>query len=659
MISELAMDVTTTGNRSYDDLTIWIGCTSQTEFATTNFAPLTNMDMVYYNQYYTTQVGWNVFDITGYDWDGNSNIIIQICSSNQDKSGGTSVRYTTTTPIYKTLYYNSSSVNACTNATGTRTYLRPNIRFTMCSNSFGAGATYSWSPATNLSNPSIADPVATVMADETYTVTVTDPANPGCPSTANIQVAVDPTNSVHAIIDTTICPGDAVDLNAVFSGPVPSTLACGANGTTCSTASYTTEWGTATTSGCCPTIYYGSQTDMKTQMLFRASDLQALGMSSGTITRIGWDVATKTSTGPYQNFTIRMACTNLTALTTTYNGGLTTVKNPGSVTTALGWNMHDLDNPYDWDGVSNLIVEVCYDNPAAIGYDYTRYSPAGYTALIRSYNSTNSTSGCAYGGTATYSYSNLANTRFVSCDAAAGTATYLWTPSADLNDPNIANPTATPNTPSTTVSYLVEVSGGVCTVYDTVNVTVCNPLPIELLSFEGYNNEDVNELSWITLSESNNDYFSVLRSIDGVQFSEIGAVDAIGNSIDEHQYRFTDHEPHVGMNYYKLKQVDIDGDYGFSNIIAINALPEAEINIFPNPTTKDLFIEIGPSVEQGEHQVMIVDISGKAISHELKVSADQQVYKVDDFSNVVPGIYIVKIFNEEGELLKFERITKQ
>ncbi|NRA13450.1 MAG: T9SS type A sorting domain-containing protein, partial [Crocinitomicaceae bacterium] len=660
MITELAFDVSTSTGRSYDDLTIWIGCTSLTQFPNTSFVNVSTMSQVYYNGYYTTQNGWNSFDITGYNWDGSSNIIIQFCAHDSDQTGSESVRYTLTTPLYKCLYYNSSSVNACSNATGIRNYNRPNIRFTMCANTFGAGSTYSWTPGTNLSDPNISNPIANVLIDQIYNLTVVDPLNPGCPSNAVVQVAIDQTNSVSAIPDTLICPGDVVDLDAQFSGPIPTTIPCGANGTSCSTPEYNTTWGTSTSSGCCPTIYYGSQTDMRTQMLYRASDLIAMGMSSGTISQIGWNVVTKTSTGPYQNFTIKMACTNLTALTTTYTNALTTVKNAGNVTTAVGWNMHTLDNPYDWDGVSNLIVDVCYDNPAAIGYDYTSYSAAGYTALIRSYNSTNTTSGCAYTGNATYSYSNLATTRFRSCDAAAGVATYLWTPVADLNNPNIANPTVTPAASGTTTSYLVEVVGGVCTVYDTVNVTTnCTALPVELLNFSGFDNNGVNELNWITVTELNNDHFVVQRSSDGLTFETLGKVNGAGTTIEQQNYRYLDHSPNKGINYYRLKQIDYDGTQSLSETIAISGSSGSDIQIFPNPTTNDLFIELVENGSNEKYTVLIVDITGKTVSQALQVSSGQQVYKVEGFKILLPGMYIIKVLNAQLEMVKMERISKQ
>tara|TARA_B100000809_G_C15139548_1_gene532449 strand:+ start:2980 stop:7758 length:4779 start_codon:yes stop_codon:yes gene_type:complete len=216
MITLLEMDVTTTTGRSYENMDIWMGCTAQDNYPTTTFIPTAALSQVYSVAKYTTTTGWNAFNITGYDWDGTSNIVIQFCSSNPDRTGTESVRYTSTTPVYKMLYYSSSSIASCGNLTGTRNYNRPNMRFTFCSSSFGAGSTYSWSPAT-VSNPSNSNTTTSVGANQTYTVTVTDPANTACPTTGTVNIYIDTTNTVRASNDTTHCFGDpAVNLGAQF-----------------------------------------------------------------------------------------------------------------------------------------------------------------------------------------------------------------------------------------------------------------------------------------------------------------------------------------------------------------------------------------------------------------------------------------------------------
>ena len=94
-------------------------------------------------------------------------------------------------------------------------------------------------------------------------------------------------------------------------------------------------------------------------------------------------------------------------------------------------------------------------------------------------------------------------------------------------------------------------------------------LPIELISFTGHSEGVVNKLEWSTASEINNDYFTLERSEDGINFTEIGKVVGAGNSTSKLNYTFIDEKPLYGINYYILRQTDYNGDYELSNIVAI------------------------------------------------------------------------------------------
>lgn len=85
------------------------------------------------------------------------------------------------------------------------------------------------------------------------------------------------------------------------------------------------------------------------------------------------------------------------------------------------------------------------------------------------------------------------------------------------------------------------------------------PLPIELLSFDGFCNQDHVKISWATASEINNDFFTILSSDDGFEFEPIGTVDGSGNSNFVSKYEFSDEKKFSGLRYYKLCQTDFDG----------------------------------------------------------------------------------------------------
>lgn len=105
-------------------------------------------------------------------------------------------------------------------------------------------------------------------------------------------------------------------------------------------------------------------------------------------------------------------------------------------------------------------------------------------------------------------------------------------------------------------------------------------LPIELISFNGDHNYDtgMNELNWITASEANNDKFEIYSSIDGEYWEMIGEIKGAGNSTTEQVYRFK-HRPTSSLTYYKIKQVDYNGLFKYTNIISISRQDDKVINV--------------------------------------------------------------------------------
>ena len=118
----------------------------------------------------------------------------------------------------------------------------------------------------------------------------------------------------------------------------------------------------------------------------------------------------------------------------------------------------------------------------------------------------------------------------------------------------------------------------------------CTPvfLPIELHSFTGMNQGDVNVLNWITSSELNNDYFTIERSVNGFDWELVDYVDGAGTSYHARLYTLTDETPFFPVTYYRLSQTDFDGAKKRHNVIAINSEKTFEgdlvSNLFPNPS---------------------------------------------------------------------------
>lgn len=343
--------------------------------------------------------------------------------------------------------------------------------------------TYNWAPPTGLSNPTIANPIATVTSPIQYVVTYDD----------GVCVVTDTVNIVFAgNLNATpeianLCPGESVQLNADFTfAEPPAPPGCGINASGCNGPSqpYTvgtdiTSSGPLSTSNEQGTPFLGYYHDGRVQYLFRASELTALGLSSGLITDLSFDVSAVFSTLPYNNFTIKLACTQDTSFNTLTFDSTGVVVYTGVVTPIVGLNTFTFQDQYEWDGLSNLIVEVCFDNTAYSNYDHVYYSQTSFNSVL--YNRVDNSAGCTL-NPALFS-DRRANMVFNTCPAVPifQNVTYSWDPTIGLSDPTIPNPIATPPGP---ITYVVTATTDECTFKDTVYVNL-NTLNISLQGASG------------------------------------------------------------------------------------------------------------------------------------------------------------------------------
>ena len=169
-------------------------------------------------------------------------------------------------------------------------------------------------------------------------------------------------------------------------------------------------------------------------------------------------------------------------------------------------------------------------------------------------------------------------------------------------------------------------------------------LPVELLYFKGEQNGTSVDLKWETASEINSDYFEILHSTDGINFKKIGKVNAAGNSSNSKKYILAHYYPTEGVNYYKLKQYDIDGNFYDRKPIFVNfefTLQTYDFVLYPNPSYNDGAIYLQTNFT-GEINFYIFDIEGKVVYQELITVANQSVYTVKNL-NLKPAIYNVVI----------------
>ncbi|MCS3797222.1 S8 family serine peptidase [Niastella sp. OAS944] len=171
------------------------------------------------------------------------------------------------------------------------------------------------------------------------------------------------------------------------------------------------------------------------------------------------------------------------------------------------------------------------------------------------------------------------------------------------------------------------------------------PLPLQLGDFTVTRVAKTALLQWATYSESNTSQFIIERSTDGVNFVAIGAVPASGNSNTKKQYRFTDEHPAKGINYYRLKQTDIDGKFSHSPIRKISVDDNFTITLKPNPVTQGvLFITSTVNCSRVE----LREATGRLVKT-ASVNAMQTQLPVHD---VARGMYYITVVTDNGSEVK-------
>ncbi|MFT6322583.1 MAG: hypothetical protein ACJAWO_000125, partial [Halieaceae bacterium] len=332
---------------------------------------------------------------------------------------------------------------------------------------------YTWAPSSSLTNDSTASTTAFPAVPTNYVVTVEVPG--GCIKRGNVYVNLSPPfpDGISIIGDTTMCLGDSTQLIASLGDVTPAN--CGLSTGPCVGTSNTGTIGTGTqtvTNTGYPAPYGRFYWGVKHQILFTAAELQAMGMlNGGKITSLAFDVTQVGAPNNMDAFEIKMGCTGSSDLTGGWETGLVTVLPGATYNTVMGWNTHPFATAYDWDGISNLVVEICYNNSnySSAATSITTYTPTTFVSVI--YYRADNANVCA--STATTGQStNRPNMQFNYCSGADPTGfNYSWTPPINMDSSNSQTPIVFPVT-STSYSVIVQDTFGTCsdTVFHDVEV---------------------------------------------------------------------------------------------------------------------------------------------------------------------------------------------
>lgn len=181
-----------------------------------------------------------------------------------------------------------------------------------------------------------------------------------------------------------------------------------------------------------------------------------------------------------------------------------------------------------------------------------------------------------------------------------------------------------------------------------ISVSACAPLFVDLIYFNGQKQGSSDLLEWVTQTEVNHDYFDVEASVNGLNFSKIGRVQGSGNSSQAKKYQFLNQTPLALITYYRLKQVDYQGNFKYSKTISLSRnVKQTNIQVYPNPAQNDFNINIPSELELDNVSIEITDLLGKKIDFQL-VSLKQGSNQFTFNTSVYPSAtYLVKVYSEK------------
>lgn len=324
-------------------------------------------------------------------------------------------------------------------------------------------------PNSGITAPVNAAALAVTPVPGVYTITVTG-TNGVCTAVQDVTLTINPNPIITTATATNaICTGDTVQLAATsivaVNSPATMNTGTGLNTTTTYPSPYA-NW------------YWGA----RQQYLFTAAELTALNVLPGNITSVGFDVTQQSTAAGFTDYTIKMANSTVTALTTTFETGLTQVYyNANLVPSGLGYANNTLafQTPFVWDGTSNVVIEICFNNGSytnnAIATNSTTFAGAGHWIFADNANNcSNPTGGTVsnirinmqFGASIGTNYTSLLN--------------WLWTSGLNTTGTTASsiefNTGSAPITEAYTVQATYPLTG--CQSVGTTNFATINPLPV-------------------------------------------------------------------------------------------------------------------------------------------------------------------------------------
>jgi hypothetical protein len=189
-------------------------------------------------------------------------------------------------------------------------------------------------------------------------------------------------------------------------------------------------------------------------------------------------------------------------------------------------------------------------------------------------------------------------------------------------------------------------------------LTPLSALPVDLLFFKGERQDDQAHLMWSTSSEKNNDHFIIEKSTDGIHFSTLGIVKGFGTSTSRHDYSLNDPEPSLGVNYYGLTQVDVDGKQSERKVIALKFDGDVPVKFtfYPNPFSDIIQLNCS-SLQNGDLHLALYDCLGKKVYEQNTELSNGYNHYTIDASGLEAGTYFLRA-ESQNESSNFRVVKK-
>lgn len=231
------------------------------------------------------------------------------------------------------------------------------------------------------------------------------------------------------------------------------------------------------------------------------------------------------------------------------------------------------------------------------------------------------------------------------CCSNLSSVSNCWNPAT----PTSGTVTATGLTIGNDYILMVDGWGGDNCEFTVTGWTATGILPVELVYFNAIASTNHNMVTWQTESEFNNDFFRVMRSIDGENFEEIATVKGKGNSSIAQSYQFNDMDVRNGEVYYRLEQVDFDGTTTLSEIISLSRKPMKEglLTVYPNPANDMITVELFDE-SFTDATLNIVSMSGQVIYSEALI-INGLIKKQIQISEIPQGVYNIVVHHSNKQ----------